>query len=29
MRYLENKIRERYPYEGTPIRLKLKGKDRK
>ena len=28
MRYLENKIRERYPYEGTPIRLKLKGKDR-
>ncbi len=29
MRYLENKIRERYPYEGTPIRLKLRGKDRK
>ncbi len=29
LRYLENKIRERYPYEGTPIRLKLKGKDRK
>jgi len=29
LRYLENKIRERYPYEGTPIRLKLRGKDRK
>ncbi len=28
MRYLENKIRERYPYEGTPIRLKLRGKER-
>jgi len=28
LRYLENKIRERYPYEGTPIRLKLRGKDR-
>ncbi len=25
-RYLENKIRERYPYEGTPIRLKFRGK---
>jgi len=29
MRYLENKIRERYPYEGTPIRLKLRGKERR
>ena len=29
LRYLENRIRERYPYEGTPIRLKLRGKDRK
>jgi len=26
MRYLENRIRERYPYEGTPIRLQLRGK---
>ncbi len=28
-RYLENRIRERFPYEGTPIRLKFKGKERK
>ncbi len=28
-RYLENKLRERFPYEGTPIRLKFKGKDRR
>lgn len=28
-RYLENRIRERYPFEGTPIRLKFKGKERK
>ncbi len=26
MRYLENRIRERYPFEGTPIRLQLRGK---
>lgn len=25
-RYLENKIREHYPFEGTPIRLVLRGK---
>ena len=24
-RYLENKIRERYPFEGTPIRLQFRG----
>ncbi|HIQ11309.1 MAG TPA: ribosome biogenesis GTPase Der [Caldilineales bacterium] len=28
-RYLENRIRERFPFEGTPIRLKFKGKERK
>lgn len=27
-RYLENRIRERFPYEGTPLRLKFKGKER-
>ncbi len=26
LRYLENRIRERYPFEGTPIRLQLRGK---
>ena len=26
LRYLENRIRERYPFEGTPIRLELRGK---
>ena len=25
-RYLENKIRERYPFEGTPIRLQFRGR---
>jgi len=29
MRYLENQLRERYAYEGTPLRLKLRGKDKK
>jgi len=28
-RFLENRIRERFPYEGTPIRLKFKGKEGK
>ncbi len=28
-RYLENRLRERFPFEGTPIRLKFRGKDRK
>ncbi|RME80750.1 MAG: ribosome biogenesis GTPase Der [Caldilineae bacterium] len=28
MRYLENRIRERYSFEGTPIRLQLRGKSR-
>ncbi|HEY80817.1 MAG TPA: ribosome biogenesis GTPase Der [Caldilineae bacterium] len=28
-RYLENRIRERFPFEGTPIRLKFKGKERR
>ncbi|HEY53730.1 MAG TPA: ribosome biogenesis GTPase Der [Caldilineae bacterium] len=28
LRYLENRIRERYPFEGTPIRLQLRGKVR-
>ena len=26
LRYLENRIRARYPFEGTPIRLELRGK---
>ena len=26
MRYLENRIRERYAFEGTPVRLQLRGK---
>ena len=28
LRYLENRIRERYPFEGTPIRIELRGKKR-
>jgi len=28
MRYLENRIRERHPFEGTPIRLQLRGKSK-
>ena len=28
LRYLENRIRERYAFEGTPIRLQLRGKAR-
>lgn len=28
IRYLENRIRERYAFEGTPIRLQLRGKAR-
>ena len=27
-RYLENRIRERYPFEGTPIRLVFRGKEK-
>jgi len=27
-RYLENRIRERYPFEGTPIRLKFQGREK-
>ncbi len=26
LRFLENRLRERYPFEGTPLRLELKGK---
>jgi len=26
LRFLENRIRERYPFEGTPIRLQLRGR---
>jgi GTPase len=28
-RYLENRIRERYPFEGTPIRLSFRGHERR
>ena len=29
LRYLENRIREQYPYLGTPIRLVLKARKRR
>jgi GTPase len=28
-RYLENRLRERYPFEGTPIRLRFRGHERR
>ncbi|NOX61838.1 MAG: ribosome biogenesis GTPase Der [Chloroflexi bacterium] len=28
LRYLENRIRERYPFEGAPLRLVLRGKEK-
>jgi len=27
LRYLENRIRQEYPFSGTPIRLVLKGRE--